>query len=271
MATHCPTPGAAARAAALLSAGFAVTVAGWIGSAASSSAAPLAAEPRAVVRQSAMQPAEGNAAWAALVPATIMHWAGSPDTLMRRAQLAGLLPESSESPAPGPAVERPAALDRRGPLTKAEADAVVAAGYALPADSRVVPVGRYRVSAWYKQPGPHATGIHGGLDFAAPEGTPVYAASSGKVTRSEWQGGAGQAVTIRTDDGLLVLYGHLSKLIAKKGQHVAAGQLIGKIGVTGHTTGPHLHVQVNNAGGKSHDPRIWLGAGKKQLIALGRP
>lgn len=200
--------------------------------------------------------------WVALVPATIIHWAGAPDTVEHRGRMEGLLPGSTETPD---------AVLNHGPLTKTEVDAVRSAGYELPDGVRVVPVPRYRISAWYKQPGPHANGVHGGLDFAAPVGTPIYAASAGTVTRAEWQGGAGQAVTIRSEDGLVVMYDHMSTMIARKGERVLAGDLIGKVGATGHTTGPHLHLQVNNVGGRSHDPRTWLGAGKKQLIALGRP
>lgn len=200
--------------------------------------------------------------WTALVPATIMHWSGAPDTVEHRGRLEGLLDGGAEAPD---------AVLNHGPLTKREIDTVRAAGYEIPEGIRVVPVPRYRISAWYKQPGPHANGVHGGLDFAAPVGTPIYAASAGIVTRAEWQGGAGQAVTIRSEDGLVIMYDHMDTMIARKGQRVVAGELIGKVGQTGHTTGPHLHLQVNNTGGRSHDPRKWLGAGKKQLIALGRP
>ncbi len=95
-------------------------------------------------------------------------------------------------------------------------------------------------------------GIHGwnGVDFAAPAGTPVYAAASGTVILSRvggWNGGYGNYIVIDHGDGTQTLYAHLSTDIVSVGQQVAGGQNIGTVGRTGKATGNHLHFEVRGA------------------------
>lgn len=149
-------------------------------------------------------------------------------------------------------------------------DPVVRPAAAPSADNsgRRIPLDKFSVSALYLATGPHAGGIHHGLDLAAPTGTPVYAAEGGTVVQAAENGGFGNSVTIKTADGLRIVYAHLSKILAKKGDTVAAGARIGLVGSTGHSTGSHLHLQVNK---RRHttDPVEWLGVSAKQLRREG--
>ncbi len=85
------------------------------------------------------------------------------------------------------------------------------------------------------------TRFHNGLDIAAPHGTLIGAARDGVVVSAGWNGGYGKAVTIDHGDGYKTLYGHMSVIYAKPGQKVKAGKIIGRVGSTGLSTGPHLH------------------------------
>jgi murein DD-endopeptidase MepM/ murein hydrolase activator NlpD len=87
--------------------------------------------------------------------------------------------------------------------------------------------------------------MHGGIDLAGPIGTPVYATADGIVARSEWNnGGYGNLVEINHGQGIETRYGHLSRMIARPGQRVRRGDLIGLMGSTGRSTGSHLHYEV---------------------------
>ena len=87
--------------------------------------------------------------------------------------------------------------------------------------------------------------MHEGVDMAAPKGTPIYAAKSGKVTTASYQsGGAGNYVVINHGDGFTSIYMHMTNYIVSKGQYVNAGQVIGYVGSTGISTGNHLHFGI---------------------------
>jgi len=87
--------------------------------------------------------------------------------------------------------------------------------------------------------------MHEGVDMAAPKGTPIYAAKSGKVTTASYQkGGAGNYVVINHGDGFTSIYMHMTNYIVSKGQHVNAGQVIGYVGSTGISTGNHQHFGI---------------------------
>ena len=91
--------------------------------------------------------------------------------------------------------------------------------------------------------------MHEGVDMAAPEGTPIYAAKEGKVTTTSFQaGGAGYYVSINHGDGFASIYMHMTHYIVKPGQHVSTGQVIGYVGSTGGSTGPHLHFGISYKG-----------------------
>lgn len=90
--------------------------------------------------------------------------------------------------------------------------------------------------------------MHAGVDFAAPRGAPIYAVSDGVIAYSGWHGGHGNYVKINHDNGLGTGYAHMSRIAAYAGQRVRRGQVIGYVGSTGLSTGPHLHYEVYRNG-----------------------
>ena len=92
----------------------------------------------------------------------------------------------------------------------------------------------------------HTVRMHTGIDYAAPQGTRVLAPSDGVVSFRGWKGGYGNAVMVTHDNGMETLYGHLSAFISgvDVGTRVNSGAVIGLVGSTGHSTGPHLHYEV---------------------------
>ncbi len=99
--------------------------------------------------------------------------------------------------------------------------------------------------------------FHHGLDIAAPTGTPIAAVDGGRVTWAGWKSIYGLCVTIDHGQGRKTLYGHASELLVQKGNIVTAGQIIAKIGSTGRSTGPHLHLEIYD-NGKTVDPLAFL-------------
>jgi murein DD-endopeptidase MepM/ murein hydrolase activator NlpD len=100
--------------------------------------------------------------------------------------------------------------------------------------------------------------LHAGIDIAAPSGMPIGAAIAGTVIYSGWQSGYGNVVIISHGGGLSTLYGHQSRLGVSLGQVVGQGQIIGYVGSTGHSTGPHVHFETRY-GGVARNPRGCLG------------
>jgi murein DD-endopeptidase MepM/ murein hydrolase activator NlpD len=97
--------------------------------------------------------------------------------------------------------------------------------------------------------GPRGARFHTGLDFAAPAGTPVVAARSGRVAYASWlAGGWGYLVTIAHGSGVRTMYAHLSQIDVQVGQQVATGTPVGLVGSSGESTGPHLHFEVRLRG-----------------------
>lgn len=99
--------------------------------------------------------------------------------------------------------------------------------------------------------------LHAGIDLAAPIGSPVYATMDGYVSAAGWGGGYGLSVRL-TRGGVETRYGHMSRLAVVAGTFVRKGELIGYVGSTGLSTGPHLHYEVR-INGRPVDPRGLLG------------
>ena len=98
---------------------------------------------------------------------------------------------------------------------------------------------------------------HSGLDLSAASGTPIYATGPGVVTKSGWGTGYGQYVEINHGNGYLTRYAHASRLIARVGDQVSAGEHIANVGCTGRCTGPHLHYEVVKDGQRKN-PSTYL-------------
>lgn len=106
--------------------------------------------------------------------------------------------------------------------------------------------------------------MHKGMDFRAGYGTPILAATDGKITRAGWSGGYGKQVRISHAGGLSTSYSHMSKIVAKPGQRVKRGQVIGYVGSTGLSTGPHLHYELYK-NGKAINPANFKFSSRAQL------
>jgi murein DD-endopeptidase MepM/ murein hydrolase activator NlpD len=102
----------------------------------------------------------------------------------------------------------------------------------------------------------HEVRPHFGIDYGAPEGTPVMAASDGVVTLAGWSEGFGNTVSLRHANGFQTLYGHLSRIQVRPGQRVAQGDTIGAVGQTGLATGPHLDYRMIRNGAFVNPLRI---------------
>ena len=107
--------------------------------------------------------------------------------------------------------------------------------------------------------------MHQGTDFAAPLGTPIMASGSGIILKAGWCGGGGNCVKIKHNSTYSTVYAHMSKFArgVKKGTRVSQGQIIGYVGSTGMSTGPHLHYEVIKNGKKINSQTLKLPSGKK--------
>jgi murein DD-endopeptidase MepM/ murein hydrolase activator NlpD len=107
--------------------------------------------------------------------------------------------------------------------------------------------------------------FHDGVDLAASAGTPIVAAADGRVVGAGWRGGYGQQVEIAHADGLETLYGHMSRIAARAGEMVRKGEVIGYVGSTGLSTGPHLHFEVTRNGRPVNPMSVKMSAGPGHL------
>ena len=111
---------------------------------------------------------------------------------------------------------------------------------------------------------------HKGIDLASPTGTPIYATADGVVSKAEWFGGYGNYIQIEHGAELETRYGHLSQYAVVTGQRVSKGDLIGYVGSTGRSTGPHLHYEVRVAGEAVNPTPYMVETTAAQAFALAR-
>jgi murein DD-endopeptidase MepM/ murein hydrolase activator NlpD len=121
--------------------------------------------------------------------------------------------------------------------------APVQSGMMMPAQGPITSYFGYRY-----HPILHFTRFHAGVDIGAGWGSPIVAAADGQVAAAGWGGGYGREVQIAHGGGLTSIYGHMSEVVAQPGSYVRAGQLIGYVGSSGLSTGPHLHFEVRQGG-----------------------
>src|SRR4029079_2875133 len=125
----------------------------------------------------------------------------------------------------------------------AERPAPSVGGLMMPANGPVTSYFGYRY-----HPILHFTRFHAGVDIGAGWGSPIVAAGDGRVVGAGWAGGYGREVQIAHGGGIVSLYGHMSEIVAQPGSLVRRGQLIGYVGSSGLSTGPHLHFEVRQDG-----------------------
>ena len=114
----------------------------------------------------------------------------------------------------------------------------------------------------------HQLALHSGVDFRGQPGELVRATAAGRVTTAGYQGGYGLMVEIDHGKGFITRYGHLSAIEANTGDFVQPGEVVGRIGTTGRSTGPHLHYEIRIAG-EATDPMRYLRAGERLGSVIG--
>lgn len=153
-----------------------------------------------------------------------------------------LIPGGRPRPRPIQVASRSGAGERR-PATADTAQAPSSGGWLWPL--RGVLTDGF---GWRIHPVTGARNFHEGIDIGVPEGTPIAASRSGKVTLAEWYGGYGLTVRVDHGGGLVSRYSHNSALLVKVGETVRAGQIIARSGNTGTSTGPHLDFGIYRSG-----------------------
>lgn len=151
-------------------------------------------------------------------------------------------------------------LDPRFERLGASMDRMAALERGLESIPQVAPAHVEMVTSSYgyrRDPFTGAGAMHSGLDFRGPIGAPIYAAAKGRVSFVGRKSGYGNVVEVSHGNGMLTRYAHMSKFAARVGQDVAAGDVIGAIGSTGRSTGPHLHFEVR-INDRAVNPRPFL-------------
>ncbi|WP_188113284.1 M23 family metallopeptidase [Nocardioides humilatus] len=147
------------------------------------------------------------------------------------------------------AEQRNEALGNLAQQAEKEAKNINLNAWVLPVDP-----GLYHLTATFGQCSGLWSHCHTGLDFAGDTGTPIHAVANGVVTSTAYEGAYGNQTIVTLEDGTEIWYCHQNSFAVSVGDNVVAGQVIGYMGSTGNTTGPHLHLEVRPGGGDPVDP-----------------
>jgi murein DD-endopeptidase MepM/ murein hydrolase activator NlpD len=155
-----------------------------------------------------------------------------------------------------------AVAEKHARIEQVRSDRLRALGYTgdLTVLETIRPLGGYHLSAGYGASGPLWESVHTGLDFGAASGTDLVAVADATVTEVADAGPYGLRTIITLEDGTDIWYCHQLAALVAPGERVEIGELIGLVGSTGNSTGPHLHLEVHPAGGAATDPAAWLAA-----------
>lgn len=142
------------------------------------------------------------------------------------------------------------------PITRAVHDSATPTARAR----AVYPLPGAQAGAAFGESGSMWSNDHTGQDYVAPAGAPIHAALTGTVVTSGWGGAYGNQVVIHHQDGTYTQYAHLSETLVHTGQRLETGRVIGRVGSTGNSTGPHLHFETRTTPhyGSATNPTIWL-------------
>ncbi|HET6561488.1 MAG TPA: M23 family metallopeptidase [Marmoricola sp.] len=170
-----------------------------------------------------------------------------------RQALADAARTNLKKPAGAQAKEKNAEIARLAADAEKAAAEIAKNAWQLP-----VAAGAYRLTSRFGECGALWSHCHTGLDFAASSGTPTMAVANGVVTEAGYAGAYGNRLILTLEDGTEIWYCHLTSFGASAGQSVVGGQVVGLVGSTGNTTGPHLHLEVRPGGGDAVDPYTTL-------------
>lgn len=155
-------------------------------------------------------------------------------------------------------------FDRQMLRIQNKMDRLSALGRALETMPILIPLEVYRITSHFgarQDPYTRRPAFHPGLDFGGPYGTPVLATAQGVVSFAGRRGAYGNLVEIDHGQGLKTRYGHMSRIMVRRGERIKVGEIVGKLGSTGRSTGPHLHYEVW-FDKKMRDPLNFIEAGR---------
>nr|WP_206323851.1 M23 family metallopeptidase [Streptomyces sp. HNM0574] len=157
------------------------------------------------------------------------------------------------------AAEREAEEERQRKIEEEKRRKAEAERLAKLARSFTAPLSNFQLTSGFGDSGGMWASDHTGQDFAAPTGTPVKAVHTGTIKEAGWAGSFGYRIVLELDDGTELWFCHLSSMTKSAGEEVNTGDVIGRVGSTGNSSGPHLHVEVRPGGSDTAvDPLAWM-------------